>query len=312
MYFISLPFLVCKIFTFYINDVLLFKCPFPGSKHFKGSGHYLHSSVCYTCPPQFNRSTFGEKAKVLICPPLRSTSFRTQQVLGWICAVLLYVLTHNQQFRRSALNIADLAVTLQMTLLIFHHWRLVYFANSLYLWWWGSRSKAITPPVYEKNVSDINIKNRGNVIYRNIEKHSCIRCCLGKAIIMKYYDCGSVYYYHPPGRQISSFLIHYILSSVACLTYQIFPRHLINVTLCGKKIICFDFRLSSQKISHSTKKQARYDHKCTEFFMKCSRYFCQIYWNLQFLIRFSKNPPASDFMKIRPVGVKLFGADKQA
>ena len=32
MYFITLPFLVRKIFTFYINDVLLFKCPFPGPK----------------------------------------------------------------------------------------------------------------------------------------------------------------------------------------------------------------------------------------------------------------------------------------
>ena len=30
--FITLPFLVCKIFTFYINDVLLFKCPVPGPK----------------------------------------------------------------------------------------------------------------------------------------------------------------------------------------------------------------------------------------------------------------------------------------
>ena len=30
--FISLPFLVCIIFTFYINHVLLFKCPFPGLK----------------------------------------------------------------------------------------------------------------------------------------------------------------------------------------------------------------------------------------------------------------------------------------
>jgi len=30
VYFITAPFLVRKIFTFYINDVLLFKCPFPG------------------------------------------------------------------------------------------------------------------------------------------------------------------------------------------------------------------------------------------------------------------------------------------
>jgi len=32
VYFITLPFLVRKIFTFYINYVLLFKSPFPGPK----------------------------------------------------------------------------------------------------------------------------------------------------------------------------------------------------------------------------------------------------------------------------------------
>ena len=32
VYFIRLPFMIRKIFTFYINDVLLFKCPIPGSK----------------------------------------------------------------------------------------------------------------------------------------------------------------------------------------------------------------------------------------------------------------------------------------
>ena len=31
-YFITLPVLVRKIYTFYINDILLFKCPFPGPK----------------------------------------------------------------------------------------------------------------------------------------------------------------------------------------------------------------------------------------------------------------------------------------
>ena len=32
VYFITLPFLVCKIFTFYINDVLLFKSSVPRPK----------------------------------------------------------------------------------------------------------------------------------------------------------------------------------------------------------------------------------------------------------------------------------------
>ena len=32
VYFITLYILVRKIFTFYINDVLLFKCPFPGPR----------------------------------------------------------------------------------------------------------------------------------------------------------------------------------------------------------------------------------------------------------------------------------------
>jgi len=40
VYFITLPFLVRKIFTFYLNDVLLFKYPFPVFF----STHVLHVS----------------------------------------------------------------------------------------------------------------------------------------------------------------------------------------------------------------------------------------------------------------------------
>jgi len=32
MYFITVPVLVRNIFTFYVNYVLLFQCPFPGPK----------------------------------------------------------------------------------------------------------------------------------------------------------------------------------------------------------------------------------------------------------------------------------------
>ena len=47
VYFIPLPFLVRKIFAFYINDVLLFKCPFPGPKgQFKTFGTVdIHCSL---------------------------------------------------------------------------------------------------------------------------------------------------------------------------------------------------------------------------------------------------------------------------
>ena len=41
VYFITLPFLVRKIFTFYINDVLLFKCPIPGLQRVKSSERHI-------------------------------------------------------------------------------------------------------------------------------------------------------------------------------------------------------------------------------------------------------------------------------
>ena len=43
VYFITLPFLVRKIFTFYINNVLQIKCPFPGPKGQFRSTQYDHN-----------------------------------------------------------------------------------------------------------------------------------------------------------------------------------------------------------------------------------------------------------------------------
>ena len=55
VYLITLPFLVRKIFTFYINDVLLFKCPFPGPK---GSSAFYSDLLANTLVIPFKRRIF--------------------------------------------------------------------------------------------------------------------------------------------------------------------------------------------------------------------------------------------------------------
>jgi len=45
VYFIMLPFFVRKIFTFYIKDVLLIKCPFPGPKVLTSTTPALHTRL---------------------------------------------------------------------------------------------------------------------------------------------------------------------------------------------------------------------------------------------------------------------------
>ena len=55
-------------------------------------GHYLRSSAYYAFAPKFNPRPFGEEAKVLICPPLRSTSFQnpTSTWLSFRCAFIRF------------------------------------------------------------------------------------------------------------------------------------------------------------------------------------------------------------------------------
>ena len=93
MYFITLPFLVHKIFKFYMNDVLLFQCPVPGPKgytkfciHFFGSIHLNPSCVTVILMTLYQEYGMGRKYSLL---PLTSGhsilitfSCRSQTVQG--------------------------------------------------------------------------------------------------------------------------------------------------------------------------------------------------------------------------------------
>jgi len=58
---------------------------------------------------------------------------------------------------------------------------------------------------------------------RNIETCLHNHCCSGKAVRVKYYEHVSVFLLSLPGMQMSYFLHHIILSSVACPTLPYFP-----------------------------------------------------------------------------------------
>ena len=129
--------------------------------------------------------------------------FKTQQVLGWICAVPLYALTHNQQFRRSVLNFADFAVTLQGTLWTFPHISSITpsllrkFITSLVL---RFTVEGQTTTSIRKNVSDIQVKEYRQYTITYHWVAFVYPLLPWKSIRIKYYDCVSVYYSYLPGR----------------------------------------------------------------------------------------------------------------
>ena len=65
-------------------------------------------------------------------------------------------------------------------------------------------------------------------------------------------------------------------------------------------------------ISHSKKNSARYDQKWLVVFMKVSVIIVRFKWNFNSRDRFSKNSQIWNFIKIRPVGGKLFHEERQA
>jgi hypothetical protein len=64
-----------------------------------------------------------------------------------------------------------------------------------------------------------------------------------------------------------------------------------------------------RNISHSKKEWARYCHKCTQVFVKSTRYSRQILTKHAFFRTFSRNTQISNNTKIRPVGAELFHTD---
>jgi hypothetical protein len=112
-------------------------------------------------------------------------------------------------------------------------------------------------------------------------------------------------------------MCHVILSSVASLAlpyfstlthkWHDFQKNITEHTMC---VLIFSTTFI-WNISHSKKNWVRYDHKSILVVMWSTRYSCQISMKLVFSNRFLKNTQISNFMKIHPVGAKLFHADEQ-
>jgi len=58
VYFITLSFLISKIFTFYIIDVLLFKCPVPGPKQYMRLW-YRYTQIWFRIDSGMSSSKYG-------------------------------------------------------------------------------------------------------------------------------------------------------------------------------------------------------------------------------------------------------------
>jgi hypothetical protein len=105
-----------------------------------------------------------------------------------------------------------------------------------------------------------------------------------------------------------------ILSAVACPSLLYFStlsrkRHDLKKIL-NIKCVLISSTSFVWKSFRFTKNWARYDQKHIMVFMYSTRYSCQILMKLNFLDRFSINTHIQNFMKIRPVGAKLFHRTK--
>jgi len=107
--------------------------------------------------------------------------------------------------------------------------------------------------------------NTGNVLQWNNEMRSRNHCYCGKEIRIKYYECVCIPVLFTRHAKRTRRII---LSSVACLFYQIFPRYPVheNHLLHIKSVLWFSLRTFFWKISHSKRILKNY-HKCTKLFI---------------------------------------------
>jgi hypothetical protein len=96
-----------------------------------------------------------------------------------------------------------------------------------------------------------------------------------------------------------------VLSSVACLFCHIFPHHLTNGTIFGKKLLkakCVFWFFLHWNISDSKKNSSSYYHKC-----KLHKSSCKV----PVIDISSSGTQIWNFMKICTVGAGFFHADRQ-
>ena len=121
-------------------------------------------------------------------------------------------------------------------------------------------------------------------VKRNIQARSWNHCCSGKVICITYSECVSVALGIQPAQRMSRITLS---TEVYLPLSYFFPLYLINDTIFGGGDLW-----NIKYIIRSS--------------CKVPVILVRLYWNLNFLDRFSKNPQISNFVIIRQVGAELF------
>ena len=132
-----------------------------------------------------------------------------------------------------------------------------------------------------------NYSKTDNVLWRNIEKHSCNHCCRATSVNITY----SEYVFVALVIQYAVRMRRIILSSVTSLAAPYFPtlshkRYHFRKKVMERKMYVLIFSTTCVwNVSHAKKNWAIYDHKCVLVF-KCP-FFNQNVMKLEFSPRIS-------------------------